>query len=443
MTGMQSRWLLVALGLVGVAGGVFFALSYNRSAEAPVYDGADDPGAPPPGERLPGRWRRARPRGEATPLTPEQQEAVERLESIGYAAGTRAARAEKSVTVFEPDRAFPGYNLYTSGHFPGAILMDMEGKVLHRWELRYEDAFPGVKLEKYQSADFWRRVFLFPNGDLLAIFEGIGIIKLDKDSNLIWATRNRAHHDLEVLPNGDIYVLTRKADLIPSLHPSEPILEDFVTLLDANGNEKRTVSLVECLSNSGYRSILQESNLGAGDIFHTNTVRILSGRASWYEPGNVLVSMRNINVVGVVDLEKRTMPQAWVGSFKSQHDPRLLPNGHILLFDNLGGPGGKSRVVEFDPVDSRLHWSYSGTRQEPLDSPTLGGTERLPNGNTLITESDNGRAIEVTPAKVIVWEFMSPHTVGPNDEYVASLFEMKRLSSDFPASWIEPATAGD
>jgi hypothetical protein len=39
-----------------------------------------------------------------------------------------------------------------------------------------------------------------------------------------------------------------------------------------------------------------------------------------------------------------------------------------------------------------------------------GGAQRLPNGNTLITESDKGRAFEVTREGEIVWDFYNPDT---------------------------------
>ena len=40
-----------------------------------------------------------------------------------------------------------------------------------------------------------------------------------------------------------------------------------------------------------------------------------------------------------------------------------------------------------------------------------GAAQRLPNGNTLITESERGRVFEVTPQKEIVWEFWNPEIV--------------------------------
>ena len=82
-----------------------------------------------------------------------------------------------------------------------------------------------------------------------------------------------------------------------------------------------------------------------------------------------------------------------------QHDPELLPNGHILLFDNHGNylsPEGISRVIEIDPNTLGIVWQYAGTATRPLASDIRSEQQRLPNGNTLIVESDGGRLVEVT-----------------------------------------------
>ncbi len=61
----------------------------------------------------------------------------------------------------------------------------------------------------------------------------------------------------------------------------------------------------------------------------------------------------------------------------------------------------------------------------------------MPNGNTLITESDYGRALEVTPDGETVWEFYSPFSAGENDEYIATLMEVVRLPGDSPTNWLK------
>ena len=82
-----------------------------------------------------------------------------------------------------------------------------------------------------------------------------------------------------------------------------------------------------------------------------------------------------------------------------------------------------SRVLELDPLTLEPVLEYSGSPEEPFFSSLMGTVQRLPGGNTLITESDFGRAFEVDAAGRIVWEFDSPHTAGENDEFVAVIPE--------------------
>jgi len=54
-------------------------------------------------------------------------------------------------------------------------------------------------------------------------------------------------------------------------------------------------------------------------------------------------------------------------------------------------------------------------------------------GNTLITESNGGRVLEVTPDHRIVWEFVNPNRVGENNELTAVVNFMKRIRRPPPA----------
>ena len=86
-----------------------------------------------------------------------------------------------------------------------------------------------------------------------------------------------------------------------------------------------------------------------------------------------------------------------------------------MLFDNEGGLDGHSRVLEVDPATQAIAWSYSGGAEHPFYSRVRSAQERLPNGNTLITESDGGRLLEVTPSGELVWEYVNPYfNEGPN-----------------------------
>ena len=67
-----------------------------------------------------------------------QRALEEQLVALGYVAGSEPRGPHRGVVVHDPARAQPGVNFYTSGHEPGAVLMDMEGRVLHTWSADFE-----------------------------------------------------------------------------------------------------------------------------------------------------------------------------------------------------------------------------------------------------------------------------------------------------------------
>ncbi len=95
------------------------------------------------------------------------------------------------------------------------------------------------------------------------------------------------------------------------------------------------------------------------------------------------------------------------GHLSRQHQPTLLKNGNVLIFDN-GRAKKYSRVIELDPITKKIVWEYKANPPEKFYSPIRGGCQRLPNGNTLITDDPKGRAFEVTKDGEIVWEFYTP-----------------------------------
>jgi hypothetical protein len=106
----------------------------------------------------------------------------------------------------------------------------------------------------------------------------------------------------------------------------------------------------------------------------------------------------------------------------------------VLIFDN-GMLRGWSRVVEVDPETDRIVWEYPGEKGAPFYTRGRGGSQRLPNGNTLIAESNEGRAFEVTRSGEIVWEFRNPRIV---DGHRRAIVRMRHYDADF----IEPLLAG-
>jgi hypothetical protein len=105
----------------------------------------------------------------------------------------------------------------------------------------------------------------------------------------------------------------------------------------------------------------------------------------------------------------------------------MLPNGHILIFDN-GTHRKASRVVELDPVTKRVVWRYPRKDNPNFFSAWRGNAQRLDNGNTLICEAEKGHSFEITPEGKTVWEFWSPFFNSKGQRL--RVYRMMRISID-------------
>lgn len=361
------------------------------------------------------------------------------------------------VTVLDEDRVQPGFTLYTSGEATSAYLVNMHGRILHRWhrpfsEIWSKEASP-VANPQPDDHVYFRAAKLFPNGDLLVVIEGNGdtpygyaVAKLDKDSNLLWIRHLRAHHDIEVGDDGRIYVLTHdivNASLENFDSLAEARIEDYLVVLTPEGEEISRIALTELVARSPYAQLLYKvASYSTADPLHTNAVQPIGAEAAAgtpiADPGDVLVSFRELNAIGIIDLEQEQLTWATQGPWLGQHYPVLLGNGNILLFDNRGNfdlPGGGSRILELNPISMEIVWQYKGTPAHPFFSAIRGDQQRLTNGNTLITESDTGRIFEVTRSEDRVWEYFNPARTDGDSERIAIVNHAQRLPES-QARWL-------
>lgn len=80
--------------------------------------------------------------------------------------------------------------------------------------------------------------------------------------------------------------------------------------------------------------------------------------------------------------------------------------------------------------------SAGATARKDVFSKRRGAAQRLPNGNTLVTESHHGRAFELDPNGEIVWEFHAPLVKRPDGRVTRiNMFRMYRITE--PHTWEE------
>lgn len=352
----------------------------------------------------------------------------------------QARTAERGVTVYHSGRAQPGLTLYSSGQGAKAYLIAMDGDVRHTWERPFSTVWDDTAAARDPVPDsqvYFNKAHVFPNGELLVIYTGAGdspygygMVKLNRDSGVIWKNLDHFHHDFAIAGDGRIYGLThafRSQRLEGVDHLPSPVLEDFLVLLSPDGQTLMTISLLEAVNRSAdyrkllwripYYSLEDPLHVNAVDVLDAEQARALSARVPVAAEGQVLLSFRELagGSIALLDIDKEEIVWAVRGAWLSQHDADVMPNGNILLFDNRGDTEktGRSRVIEIDPGNGGgITWAYSGTETARLESRIRASQQAQPNGNVLITESNGARLLEVTREGEIVWEYINPVRAG-------------------------------
>lgn len=350
--------------------------------------------------------------------------------TIPYADYAEAdPNAASGVVLHDTELSCPGYNLYEVQWLSRAELMDNEGHVVREWA--------------HKTRPRWERATLLANGDLAVVgadpwdWQDGGspvrihddaryIARYDWNGKLLWEKRYRVHHDIEERPDGNLLTLTFERRQLPEIEPGIDIRDDYLTLLSPTGERLEARSVLDAIKRSGDVFKLEvlpqhQSSLGGElymDIFHTNAVQTqrdpnLAARNPFYVVGNVLVCFRHQDRIAMYDWQADKWIWAWgAGELDGPHDAQVLPSGNILVFDNGFRRRNYSRVIELDPLQKKIVWEYKADPPQSFFTRSKGSAQRLPNGNTLIAESDAGRAFEVTPDGDIVWEFLAPPVAG-------------------------------
>jgi len=306
----------------------------------------------------------------------------------------------------KPSRCCPGYNLVDGQ------LIDKNGKLLKSWKFRYLSVLlaDGYYLaqEDYES----------PRWGLFSW-----------DDKPVWINETPIHHDIVVTPQNTILTLTKEMRLYKGRDVDFCAIVEF----DMQGREIYRYSTWDNLKKiQRFHKPLEldrpkvfflpetakrkKGSVWGGnyDYYRLNSICVLGdtplGKVDQrFRQGNWLISFRHGSMMFILDRETKEIVWDCIDAdiphrLEGQHAPRMLANGHILLFDN-GRYRGWSRVLELDPLDNRVLWEF---RQEGFFTLSQGYVQRLENGNTLITESERGRVFEITAEGEVVWEFYHP-----------------------------------
>lgn len=368
--------------------------------------------------------------------------------------------AERQIDQVQPAAVAPGLVLIAGigddhQHFVRVITRD--GTVVQEWRPNWFDIWPEApdelapgRIPQKTPGAILHGVQVAPNGDLLINYEFLSTIRLDICGKTVWKQANGGHHSLNFAPDGTIWVGAGQLVLDDSSgyanHPG-PLDDWSLMQLSPDGKVLKNKRIGELLIENDLRGLLHLSTLlnddttVRGDTLHANDVEPFPADmpSTLFNPGDLLVSLRNINTILVVD------PNTWKVKFIStghtlrQHDPDFAPGDKILIYDNnnlnpLSDPDDRySRIVELDARTGQSTTRFKGEGRAHFYSPTMGRVQRLENGNLMIVSAEQGRAFEVNQRGELVWQYFN--TIAKN--FTGLVTEAQVLPLDYDREFFE------
>ncbi|NOX28735.1 MAG: hypothetical protein GXP35_01585 [Actinobacteria bacterium] len=350
------------------------------------------------------------------------------------------------MTFHRRDRSTKGYTLVTPSSDRSAYLIDMEGRVVHRW--MFDTIDPGYAR-------------LLDNGNLLMAGSDVNLptppadeptkppppfdvhvtrlggykttlLEVDWAGNIVWSYVNRfQHHDFVRLPNGNTMV-PEWVELSEELHkavrgghrlPRERLprlLGDDIVEVDPSGAEVRRTHLWELLD--PVKDPIHPAKR-RWEWTHLNGIDV-------NEAGDIAFSARTNNRVGVIDGATGELKLKFTDTH-GQHHVTWVGEDLIQVFDN---GESRSRVIEIKVSTGEVTWSYEAKPVHQFFSNYISGADRLWSGSVLVCEGSAGRLFEVTRSQEVVWEWINPFVNHrDNGDVAVGIYRAHRYGPDHPA----------
>jgi len=403
-------------------------------------------------------------------------------------------------TIYDPAKAWNGYTVLSPLGTQAALVIDMNGNVVKRWEGFNSSAGGPVRIlpggivigaaganpPRQESLELLARDF---DGNVLWRFDHNQQIEL-RGGEKVWSVRQ--HHDWQhddfpagyyspgiapVRNAAKTLILTHINHVQTKVAPKAILEDDRLLEIAADGKILWEWTASDHIDDFHFDKDARDAmatasganaERGSFDWLHVNSATYV-GPNHWFDDGdkrfapeNVIISSRDASLLAIIardgsiawqlgpdfsaSPELRAIRQI-IGQHNAHFIPKGLPGaGNLMVFDNGGAsaygrptslsPNGAnifarptSRVLEIDPVSLKLVWSYTSPT---FFATNISGAQRLPNGDTLVTEGPDGRIFEVTREGAIVWEYVFPLFAGAAARQTNSVYRAYRL----PYEWI-------
>jgi hypothetical protein len=343
----------------------------------------------------------------------------------------------EAIEIVRPDDMQPGLLLIAGmleGRETSVRIINRLGETMHEWRLPWSSVWPnnegGFPIHRIpRSGMHLHGMDILPSGDLVANFEYLSTFRVDLCNELVWKLDNLGHHSVHFSDDGTLWVSAEQyISAGPTGYPMHraPLRSWTLQQIDVDGNILREIPVIDIFLENDLMGMLYMSNLEnqapffvEDDTLHLNDVETFPAdwESSVFEPGDILLSLRNIHTVLVVDPQSLEIKFMSTGGFVRQHDPDFMPGDRISVLDNRNYTVDSrtepraSRIVELDAGPQAGANNYEVVlgkdAERPFFTNIMGTHQRLQNGNILVNESLQGTILEYAPDGSLVYRYQN------------------------------------
>jgi len=348
--------------------------------------------------------------------------------------------------------------IFLSGFFDGnneLRLIRRNGDIVARWIVKFSEIFPDPSYLKDPPSTDWNTdihgAVALSDGSVVFNFEYAGSVKIDRCGDVLWTLESPSHHSVEIAEGGgfwvpglNLYEADQESPFPPYVPPFQ---EDTIRKISDDGRIVLEISVpklfydnnLDALLTSTGESIVSKFSWDT-ELVHLNKIAELKSDIAddfpLFEAGDLLLSLRQFNMILVVNPKTADIKWWKIGPWKRQHDPEFIPGGNIIVFNNnvyrsaFGDTGQElsgldipriSNIIELEPMTGKHRILYGQNQNQELLSVIRGKHEFMPHGGLLITEFEGGRVLEVDAGGEVIWEYINRY----NQNEVAEITEAR------------------
>lgn len=264
-----------------------------------------------------------------------------------------------------------------------------------------------------------------PSGDRI-VLQGMHspMLEFDLCGELVWEEPSYVyHHSIEMDADGNYWVPGQIEPPTVDIGGAE-FMDDGIIQISPDGEVLSEKSVIAILDENDLGYLIYGHGFEQADPIHLNDIQpVLEDGAIWRR-GDLFLSIRNRSLVLLYRPSTGRVLWHHAGTWTHQHDVDILDDRRISVFDNNARLVGQcpdhqttdpcmegnvtNRLIVMDVTTDEWVSAYAeGFEGLDIGTNKQGRGTILPSGNLFVEETNQGRALEMTPSGEALWSYMN------------------------------------